>query len=114
MPTPSTTKQAAYSKAHYKRHREKIKASNARVRRNARIRNQEYVRGIKATSPCLDCAGIFHPAAMEFHHVGKKTANVAQMVNEGLSIARIDAEISQCELICSNCHRVRHALERDL
>jgi len=33
--------------------------------------------------------------------------NVAEMVNGSYSEARILAEVELCELVCSNCHRVR-------
>ena len=44
---------------------------------------------------------------MDFDHVrGRKQANVAELINT-LSKKRIDEEISKCEIVCSNCHRIR-------
>lgn len=105
----STTKQAEASRRHYANHRESVIASNAEVRKKARLRNRDFVSKLKSKTPCLDCGGTFHPAAMEFHHVGPKAGNVGEMVNKGISLARLEAEIAQCELVCANCHRVRHA-----
>jgi hypothetical protein len=43
---------------------------------------------------------------MDFDHVGEdKLMNIAKMA--GLSWARIEAEIAKCEVVCSNCHRIR-------
>jgi lysyl-tRNA synthetase class I len=44
---------------------------------------------------------------MDFDHVrGRKQANVAELINT-LSKKRLDEEIAKCEIVCSNCHRVR-------
>jgi hypothetical protein len=44
---------------------------------------------------------------MEFDHVrGEKLGNVANMARH-CSIAKIDAEIAKCDLVCANCHRER-------
>jgi len=44
---------------------------------------------------------------MDFDHVrGVKHANVMELVST-LSKKRIDQEIAKCEIVCSNCHRIR-------
>lgn len=59
--------------------------------------------------PCLDCRQSFHPCAMDFDHRNPKTkiSEVASMVGGRYSKADIMAEIKKCDLVCSNCHRVR-------
>jgi hypothetical protein len=44
---------------------------------------------------------------MDFDHCknDKKKANVAQMMSAGLGVVK--KEIDKCELVCSNCHRIR-------
>jgi hypothetical protein len=66
-----------------------------------------YIRELKEKTPCLDC-GIKYPYyVMDFDHVrGKKHANVMELIPT-LSKKKIDEEIAKCEIVCSNCHRVR-------
>ena len=51
-----------------------------------------------------DCGGTFHPAAMQWDHVGTdKTINIADVIRIGWSQRRILTEIDKCELVCANC-----------
>lgn len=58
---------------------------------------------------CKDCSGEFHPACYDFHHhdPSGKEVNVGTIMD--YSWQRIQAELDKCELLCSNCHRIRHA-----
>lgn len=101
-------KNAEYHRRWYitsgKRQLELTKVSAAKNRR----RNYAYVSELKSRGVCTDCGGSFHPAAMDYDHVwGKKVASVAVLCKEAAAIARIADEIRKCELVCSNCHRVR-------
>lgn len=59
--------------------------------------------------PCMDCGNTFPVYCMDFDHVrGKKVDDVTQMVNRTRPINRILEEIEKCEVVCSNCHRIRH------
>jgi len=42
---------------------------------------------------------------LEFHHVGKKSWKIGRMVAQGYPTESIAAEISQCIVLCANCHR---------
>lgn len=56
--------------------------------------------------PCFDCGGTFPPECMDFDHVrGEKLSNVSGMLSYALP--RIAAEMEKCDLVCSNCHRIR-------
>jgi hypothetical protein len=62
----------------------------------------------KKLHPCLDCKQTYHPFVMDFDHVrGEKLADVADMANQRYTEEAIDAEIAKCDLVCSNCHRMR-------
>jgi hypothetical protein len=44
---------------------------------------------------------------MDFDHVrGRKHKNVMELIPT-LSKKKIDEEIAKCEIVCSNCHRIR-------
>ena len=45
---------------------------------------------------------------MDFDHVkGKKVDNISNMARIGRGINEIKKEIKKCEILCSNCHRMR-------
>jgi hypothetical protein len=58
--------------------------------------------------PCLECGGRFAPCAMEFDHRDPTTkiATVTRMISNA-TWKRIAAEIDKCDIVCSNCHRLR-------
>lgn len=60
----------------------------------------------KKNVPCKDCGKIYHYCVMDFDHVrGEKEFNVA---SHGLrSISKLLEEIDKCDVVCSNCHRLR-------
>ena len=72
----------------------------------------QYLRDLKTKTPCVDC-GINYPYyVMDFDHVrGQKHANVMELVSK-LSKKKIDEEIAKCEIVCSNCHRIRTYMRR--
>lgn len=58
--------------------------------------------------PCLDCGHRFPAVCMDFDHVrGKKRFNISQMVGGGVTPQALAEEIAKCEVVCSNCHRIR-------
>ena len=60
----------------------------------------------KKNVPCADCGQTYHYCAMDFDHVrGEKLMNVARMARS--SKKKIEEEIAKCEVVCSNCHRMR-------
>ena len=81
-----------------------------RLRQRAcKARGLAYVNSLKTNQPCKDCSGKFPTVCMDYDHRpgSKKFLNVSRMLTH--SKARIDAEIAKCDLVCSNCHRVRTA-----
>ena len=75
------------------------------AKRRAEI--QEHVNSLK-TKACLDCGHTFPPVCMDFDHVkGSKSFNIARAVGTARNLNRILKEIAKCEVVCSNCHRIR-------
>jgi ssDNA-binding Zn-finger/Zn-ribbon topoisomerase 1 len=71
-----------------------------------------YIRDLKEKSPCRDCGKFYPYYVMDFDHVrGKKHANVMELIPT-LSKKKIDEEIAKCEIVCSNCHRIRTHVRR--
>lgn len=63
---------------------------------------------LKESKPCMDC-GVRYPwYVMDFDHIGdNKFKDVSRMAVEGYSKLKIQEEIDKCDLVCSNCHRIR-------
>lgn len=60
--------------------------------------------------PCADCGGRFPRICMDFDHVrGEKVESISRMIRMAFSWEAILAEIAKCEVVCSNCHRIRTA-----
>jgi len=76
-------------------------------RKKIRERNRGYVRKIKESSPCTDCQEYYHYSQMDFDHLGSKKHSIARLANSEASIKTIKVEINKCDLVCSNCHRMR-------
>lgn len=98
----------AARRRHYEKYRERsIRESSIRTIAQ-RKKLKEYVNSIKVAAGCTDCRKTFPPYVLDFDHVrGAKISNIAGMVTNGVSIARIDREIAKCEVVCANCHRIR-------
>lgn len=58
---------------------------------------------------CSEC-GETHPATLQFHHTdeNKYDMRLRSMASEGYSKETIKSEIGAGEILCSNCHRIRH------
>ena len=68
-------------------------------------------------TPCMDCGGVFEWCAMDFDHrpgevkelkigpIGWRTASLK-------NIDKVEKEIAKCDLVCSNCHRIRTYITR--
>lgn len=77
-----------------------------RVLRIAEIR--AWLDEMREATPCADCGQKFPAVCMDFDHVrGVKSHTIAKMVGDGYTKAAILEELEKCELVCSNCHRIR-------
>jgi len=97
--------------------REKIKAhyeaNKSEYLIRAKLKNKEIANEISLliesmkNVPCADCGQKFHHCAMDFDHVrGQKVESVSYL-KKYHSISKIKKEIAKCEVVCSNCHRIR-------
>ena len=58
------------------------------------------------SGPCTDCGYTYPPECMDFDHVrGRKRFSLSHRLSR--SKKTILREMEKCELVCSNCHRVR-------
>jgi len=62
--------------------------------------------------PCADCGGVLPFCAMDFDHRPEETKKFGVGTKGSLratpeTIKEVEEEVAKCDLICSNCHRVR-------
>lgn len=84
--------------------------SSKRATRQIQARKilDEYINGIKSTTPCADCGKTYPYYIMDFDHIGDdKSFDVSRHTKHTRSIEIIKQEIAKCEVVCSNCHRAR-------
>lgn len=86
-------------------------------RDNPGIRRQQYKDRKKEirefivaekNKPCLDCGKSYPYYVMDFDHVrGKKKFLLSVSASKSRSIESLKTEIAKCDVVCSNCHRIR-------
>lgn len=92
----------------------KSKEAFREYRRDWRNRNKALVNEFLSSHPCVRC-GFSDIRALEFDHIDRtaKTAMVKRLANGTPSWKRLSAEISKCQVLCANCHRIKTIEERD-
>ncbi len=68
---------------------------------------RDFVAACKSV-PCHDCGFSFPSCCMDFDHRDptKKVASISRMIGHS-SFSELFSEIGKCDIICSNCHRLR-------
>lgn len=86
------------------------------TRQNVKWRRAYAFLASQKMKPCLDCGFVPEiPEQMDFDHVrGEKTREVTRLAAQGCGIKRIQEEIDKCDLVCSNCHRLRTYKRRNM
>lgn len=65
---------------------------------------RKFLADYKLKKGCVDCGYSEHHAALDFDHIkDEKSFNVCN----AKSITSAKVEIRKCEVVCSNCHRIR-------
>jgi hypothetical protein len=64
----------------------------------------------KKAVACADCKNEFPVICMDFDHVrGNKVGNIASLASGRSGEKKLFDELEKCEVVCSNCHRIRTA-----
>ena len=95
--------QRSAKRRYYERNREVYREKNRRKRARMRI----LLRQAKS-KPCADCGKEFPYFVMDLDHREGETKEkeVATLIGT-LSLRRLLVEIAKCDVVCSNCHRIR-------
>lgn len=62
--------------------------------------------------PCMDCGQSYPTVCMQFHHRDPSTKK-GEVSNRSTVNAAL-AEMAKCDIICANCHCIRHGEEDEL
>ena len=90
-----------YNRQHYADNK-RYYIDKAMEREQAR---KQRLRDLKEKTPCMDC-GVNYPSyVMDFDHRENKEFDIS--LSHRVSEARLEAEIAKCDIVCSNCHRIR-------
>lgn len=105
MPYADRNQRLAYLKE-YRAKNPDVRDRNAyqRARRHAL---RKLIQGIKESNPCSDCGKKYPFYVMDFDHTGDKELSLHLAVSRNWKPERALAEIEKCDLVCSNCHRIR-------
>lgn len=97
------------STAYTKKWREQNPEKYRELKQAQRDRGAEILTALKKDKPCTDCGGYFPEYCMDFDHLDPttKVRGVSALARGGFSLKKILAEVDKCELVCSNCHRIR-------
>lgn len=104
-------KQRAQSRQSYWKHH----ATRRETYRQKYTARRAFIDALKA-KPCVECGRSFPPCVMDFHHrnPNDKKLTIARAVVRFVNLDRILAEIAKCDLLCSNCHRIKTWGEHEL
>lgn len=103
MPYKDPFQRAEAKKRYFLKNKE---VCSARVQKGKRSK-RKYIAEHKKR-PCKDCGVQYAWYVMDLDHKPgvKKIAGLAVMV-QGYSWEKILAELEKCDVVCSNCHRIR-------
>ena len=91
----------------------KDKKEAAACAKRAYHRRRDKVNKIKTDSGCVDCGFNVHPFALDFDHVrGVKKYCISEMTQRSMAWHLIVEETNKCDVVCANCHRLRHLVDR--
>lgn len=63
----------------------------------------------KKTLSCSICGNSDY-RVLEFHHrnPSEKEYSISNMIDSGIGKEKLNNEISKCDVLCANCHRIKH------
>jgi hypothetical protein len=100
-----------YDKQWYQRHKDRLRQK--RKQHDADLKR--WLEGYKSQLQCIYC-GESHPACLQFHHRDQqgKSFNVGGVIGQWryITLKKLQAEISKCDVVCGNCHAKLHWQER--
>jgi 5-methylcytosine-specific restriction endonuclease McrA len=89
-----------YTREHYRKNKMYWRKQKSSYRKE----RTDFINHIKSTTPCIDCKNTFPPECMDFDHLRDKKFLISALPR---SMTKLKEEMEKCEIVCSNCHRIR-------
>jgi hypothetical protein len=91
-------------KSHYEKNKKSYLENNTKRRL---LVTSEIIK-LKEASPCMDCKRHYPYYVMDFDHRDPSTKidGIARLIRSD-SLQAVLREVTKCDLVCANCHRVR-------
>jgi len=93
------------TKDYHNRNPEKRKEWAKKSHTKSKNTIRSFIIEFKETNACADCGQFYPYYVMDFDHLRDKTLSVSRMYHT--SMEKILEEMAKCDLVCSNCHRIR-------
>jgi hypothetical protein len=104
-------------KKYYKNYYNSVPKEKDRILAKNKLRKQEVdiiIESIKNV-PCVDCGNRYPSYVMDFDHIDENKKFTISSKKHSRSRDSLVEEILKCEIVCSNCHRIRtHNRMKDL
>ena len=69
-------------------------------------KKQAFIDALKDV-PCADCGIKYPPYVMDFDHLPQYEKEFTISRSTHITMEALLLEVSKCEIMCSNCHRIR-------
>ena len=97
-----------YNTQYYRKNKARHAKGRAESRKARRIDRIEAVQKAKDV-PCMDCKNKYPSHVMDLDHrdPSDKLFTISEQKCRSMGMNRLLAEIAKCDVVCSNCHRMR-------
>ncbi len=68
---------------------------------------KDFIIKSKDNKPCMDCRVPYPHFVLDYDHVRGTKINKLSRLMDKVCLDAIRKEIAKCDLVCSNCHRIR-------
>lgn len=93
-------------KSYYIANKQKIIKTSRKNSDKTRKELRIMLNGLK-NKPCKDCGKSYPPCAMDFDHTENNKVKKINIFLTNCNKAKLIEEVNKCEIVCSNCHRIR-------
>jgi len=98
-----------YFSGYREEHKERYLKQAVGCNRERRHKRYALIKILKESKPCTDCGKSFPYFVMDFDHrdPSLKVNDVSTLVKTYVPWDRVLEEVTKCDLVCANCHRLR-------
>lgn len=101
-----------YRKEYYDKNRKKAIEYSKKTNIKRVLARRRFIWDYLSNNPCIIC-GESDPIVLEFDHrePSEKIGSISNMISNGIGLDKVLLEINKCDVLCSNCHKRRTAIQ---